>query len=72
MPSWPTHEADIPVHGDQDSNTSTDDTETSAYLTAVYQQQVVVEEHDATAGLGPLGRNPESTNHGYAESLCCR
>jgi len=73
MPSWSTTEADIPVHGDQESNTSTDDTETtSAYLIAVYQQQVVGEEHGATAGLDPLGRNTETTNHEYVEGLCCR
>ena len=72
MPSWSTTEADIPVHGDQDSNTSTDNTDTSAYLTAVYQQPVVGEEHGATSGWGPLGRNTDNTNHEYVEGLCCR
>ena len=65
--------AGLPLHGDQESNPSTDDAETaSAYQTIVYQQPVVGEEHGATAGLGPLGRNTETTKHGYVEGLCCR
>jgi len=61
--------AGLPVHGDQESNPSTDDAEAaSAYQTIVNLQSV--EEHDATAGLGLLGRNPETTKHGYVEG--CR
>ena len=67
-------EAILPGHGDYVQNTSTDDTETtSAYLTAVYQQPVVGEEHGATASLCPVGRNTETTNRReYEEGLCCR
>ena len=72
-PSWSTHEADIPVHGDQESDTMTDDTDTtSAYLTAVYQQPVVGDKHDMTVGLGPHDTNTETSKHGYVEGLCCR
>ena len=47
-----------------------DDTDTkSAYLTVVYQQQVVGEEHDATAWLGPHDMNTEITKHGYVEHI---
>jgi len=73
VPCWSTTDAGLPVHGDQESNPSTDDAEkTSAYLTAVYQQPIEGEEYDATAGLGPFGRNPEILNDGYVEGLCCR
>jgi len=65
--------AGLPVHGDQESNPSTaDDDTTSSYLTAVYQQPVVGDERGAVAGLGPVGRNLETTKHGYVEGLCCR
>ena len=65
--------AGLPVHGDQKSNPSTDDAEmASAYQTIVYQQSVVGEEHGATACLAPLGRNPETSKHGYVEGLFCR
>ena len=58
--------AGLPLHGDQESNPSTDDAETaSAY-------QTIVEEHDTIAGLGPLGRYPETTKQGYVEGLCYR
>jgi len=70
MPRWSITGSGLPVHKDQESNPSTDDAET-AYLTAVYQQPVVGEEHDAPAGLGPVGRNPETTKHGYVEGLRC-
>ena len=73
MPCWSSTDAALPLHEDQESNLPTDDAEmTSAYLTAVYQQPVVGEELGAPAGLGPVGRNPETTNHGYVEGLCCR
>jgi len=73
MPCWSTIDAGLPVHGDQKSNPSTEDAETTtAYLTAVYQQPIVGEEHDATACLGPVGRNSETSNDGYVEGLCCR
>jgi len=73
MPHWSTTGSGLLVHGDQESDPSMDDAETtSAYLTAVYQQPVVGEELGAPAGLGPVGRNPETTNHGYVEGLCCR
>ena len=56
MPCWSTNGACFPVHVDQESDPSMDNAETtSAYLTAVYQQPIVGEEHDATAGLGPVG-----------------
>jgi len=48
-----------------------EDADTLAYLTAVYQQPEVGEEHDARARLGPLCRNTESSKHGYVEGLCC-
>jgi len=51
-------------------STTNDAEATSAYLTAVYQQPVVGEERDATASLGPVGRYPETTKHGYVEGLC--
>jgi len=71
MPRWSITGSGLPVHEDQESNPSMDDAETtSAYLTAVYQQPIVGEEHDATACLGPVGRNPETTKHGYVEG--CR
>ena len=70
--SWSTHEVDIPVHGDQESDTITDDKDTTlAYLTAVYQQPVVGGKNDATAGFDPLGSNTELSKHGYVEGLCC-
>jgi len=63
--------AGLPLHGDQESNPLTDDAETaSAYQTIVYQQSA--DEHDTIAGLGPLGRNQETTKHGYVEGLCYR
>jgi len=72
MPCWSTHGARFPVQVDRESNPSMDDAETtSAYLTAVYQQPVVGEERIAPAGFGPVGRNPESTKHGYVEGLGC-
>jgi len=53
-------------------NTSTDDTDTkSTYLTAVFQQPVVGDEHDANACMGPHGTNTEISKHGYVEGLCC-
>ena len=70
-----TTEATLVGLGDQVHvrNTSTDDTDTkSLYLTAVYQQPVVGEEHDATACLGSHGANNEFTKHGYVEGLFCR
>jgi len=73
MPCWSANESGLRVHGDQISNPPTDDAETtSAYLTAVYQQPVVGEERGVPAGLGPVGRNPETTKHGYVEGLSCR
>ena len=64
--------AGLPLHGDQESNPSTDDAErASAYQTIVYQS-VDGEEHGATACLAPLGRNPETSKQGYVEGLCCR
>jgi len=73
MPCWSSTDARLRVHEHQESYPSTDDARTaSAYLTAVYQQPVVGEEIGATAGLGPVGRNPEATNDGYVEGLCCR
>ena len=72
MPCWSTW-LGLPVHEDQVLNPSMDDAEaTSAYLTAVYQQTVVGEKRGAPADLGTVGRNPESTKHGYVEGLCCR
>jgi len=72
MPCWSTTGVRLPVHGDQESNPTTDDAEkTSAYLTAVYQQPVLGEKCGAPAGLGPVGRNPETTKHGYVEGLYC-
>jgi len=73
MPGWSTTGSGLPVREDQESNPSTDDAETaSAYLTAVYQQPVVGEERGVTAGLGPVGRNPEISNDGCVEGFCCR
>ena len=68
-----TTQASLPVLGDQVPNTSTNDTETtSAYLTAVNQQPVIGEEYGATEGLGPIGRDTETTKHEYVEGLCWR
>ena len=69
MPGRSSTETGLLVHGDQESETSTNDTQTtSAYLTAVYHQPVG-EEHGATACLGPVGRITETTKHGYVEGL---
>jgi len=73
MPGWSTTGSGLPVIKDQESNPSTKDAVTaSAHLTAVYQQPVVGDERGATAGLGPVGRNLETTNDGYVEGVCCR
>jgi len=73
MPCWSTTGSGLPVHEDQESYPSTDDADTaSAHLTAVNQQPVVGEERGATAGLGPVGRNPETSNERYVEGVCCR
>ena len=73
LPCLSTPNDDMPVHGNYESNKMTDDTETTpAYLTAVYEQSVVGEEHGVTAGLGPVGRNTNTTNHEYVEGLCSR
>jgi len=57
---------------DHVQNTLTDDSESaSGYITAVYRQPVVGEEHFATASLDPPGGNAETTEHGYIECVCC-